>query len=147
MSHILFQVVHNEVQMRLCIRIREEVFINEQMIERHLELDEHDVLGDSNCTHYLLSVDGMPVGTARTQKIAESSFKIQRVAISKSYRKAGYGKILIQKIEDYLKASHYLLGAQEHAIAFYEKCGYTISSDVYIDANIRHRDMEKKISL
>jgi predicted GNAT family N-acyltransferase len=34
------------------------------------------------------------------------------------------------------------LGAQTHAIAFYERLGFEISSEEYLDANIPHKDME-----
>jgi predicted GNAT family N-acyltransferase len=37
------------------------------------------------------------------------------------------------------------LSAQTHAIAFYQKAGFIIGSDVYLDANIPHVDMQLKI--
>ena len=142
---ILIHVAHNDIQMRLCLRIREEVFIKEQNVPRDIEIDEHDVLTDPVCKHFLLVVNGMPAGTARAITLADQSIKIQRVAIQKNYRGSGFGKVLLEEIEKHYQASKYVLGAQEHAIPFYEKLGYVISSDIYMDANIRHKDMKKII--
>ncbi len=142
---ILIHVAHNDIQMALCLKIREEVFIKEQSVPRDIEIDEHDVLTDPVCKHFLLVVNGMPAGTARAITLEDQSIKIQRVAIYKKYRGLGFGKVLLNNIEDYYKASKYVLGAQEHAIPFYEKLGYVITSDIYLDADIRHKDMEKVI--
>lgn len=138
------QKVHNEVQLRVCLKIREEVFIQEQAVDRDIEIDEHDVLKDTRCTHYLLIVNGMPIGTARAL-IKEGSIKIQRFAILKKERKSGHGSYFIQEIERITNGQHFILSAQEHAIPFYEKNGYSIVSDSYLEANIRHKDMEKRL--
>lgn len=143
---ILCRVAHNDIQMRLCLKIREEVFITEQSVPRDIEIDEHDILTDPICKHFLLIVNGMPAGTARAITLEDESIKIQRVAISKKYRGLGLGKILINEVEAYYSASKYVLGAQEYAIPFYEKCGYVVCSDIYMDANIRHKNMEKTIA-
>ncbi len=142
---ILIHKVHNEIQMRHCLKIRDEVFIQEQNVDRAIEIDEHDILTDPICTHFLLIVNGMPAGTARAIQLEDKVIKIQRVAISKHYRGGGFGAILLKTIEDNFEASKYILGAQEHAIPFYEKNGYVICSDTYIEANIKHKNMEKVV--
>jgi predicted GNAT family N-acyltransferase len=138
------QKVHNEVQLRVCLKIREEVFIQEQAVDRDIEIDAHDVLEDTSCTHFLLIVNGMPIGTARTL-IKDGSIKIQRFAILTKERKGGHGSYFIQEIERISNAQHFILSAQEHAIPFYEKNGYSIVSDTYLEANIKHKDMEKRL--
>lgn len=135
--------VHNQVQLNLCLKIRETVFIEEQQVPRDIEIDEHDHLGDPICTHYLFVENGMPIGTARTLDKGNGKLKIQRFAILKDARRDGNGKRLLGLIEKASKAHHFVLSAQEHAIGFYEKCGYHVVSDVYLEANIRHKDMEK----
>lgn len=137
-------VVHNEVQLNVCLKIREEVFILEQNVDRDIEMDHHDDLMDTNCTHYLLVVNGMPVGTARTL-IIEDAVKVQRFAILKKDRKGGHGRFLLSEIERLSLGKKFILSAQEHAIPFYEKNGYSLISDTYLEANIKHRDMEKRL--
>ena len=38
-----------------------------------------------------------------------------------------------------------VLGAQEYAIPFYEKCGYEAYGEIFLDADIRHKMMKKKV--
>lgn len=134
--------IHNEVQFKLALSIRRTVFIEEQQVPEAIEMDEHDSLSDPICTHFLLVVDGLPAGTARTLDKGDR-IKIQRFAILPSYRKGGYGSILLQSIEEHHASHHYVLSAQEHAIGFYERNGYVICGETFLEANIPHNDMEK----
>ena len=134
--------IHNEVQFNVALSIRRTVFIEEQQVPEVIEIDEHDRLDDPICTHFMIVVDGLPAGTARTLNKGDR-IKIQRFAILAQYRKGGYGSIFLNEIEQYHASSHYVLSAQEHAIPFYEKNGYSVCSEVYLEANIRHKDMEK----
>lgn len=144
-STLRIQVVHNEIQLRHIIKIREEVFIQEQEIPYDLEIDEHDRLDDPVCKHFLFIVDGMPAGCARAIDNGNDAIKIQRIAISKNYRKKGYGSYLLKAVEEYYQSNHYKLSAQEYAIPFYVRNGYQVVNDVsYLDANIPHKDMEKR---
>jgi predicted GNAT family N-acyltransferase len=86
----------------------------------------------------------MPIGTARTLN-KENAVKIQRFAILKKDRKGGHGSFFIQEIERISQGQHFILSAQEHAIPFYEKNGYSIISEAYLEANIIHKDMEKRL--
>ena len=38
-----------------------------------------------------------------------------------------------------------MLGAQTHAIGFYEKLGFTAFGPEYLDAGIPHRDMDRPL--
>ena len=146
-STLRTQVVHNEIQLRHILKIREEVFIQEQEIPYALEIDEHDRLDDPVCIHFLLIVDGMPAGCARAIDNKNGSIKIQRIAISKNCRKKGYGSFLLKSVEDHYQSNYYKLSAQEYAIPFYERNGYQVANEeTYLDADIPHKDMEKKIS-
>lgn len=135
--------VHNQVQLNVCLKIRETVFIIEQNVPREIEIDEHDTLEDPIYTHYLYVVNGMPVGTARTLQKPNNTIKIQRFAILKEARSKGYGKRMLSAIETTSKGQRFVLSAQVHALNFYEKCGYHVTSEVYLEADIQHRDMEK----
>lgn len=135
--------VYTQVQLNLCKYIRETVFVSEQKVPIELEHDEHDVLDDNNCTHFLLIEDGLPVGTARFIRLEDGSIKIQRFAILSQGRNKGYGKVLLDAMEEASLAKRFVLGAQEHAIGFYERCGYTVISESFLDAGIPHKTMEK----
>lgn len=128
--------------MAICFAIRSEVFVKEQKVPIEIEFDDND----SDASHFLLRTsDGQPAGTARL-RYADGRAKIERVAIRASHRGKGLGKLLmesiIEKIRTDARAARAALGAQVHAIPFYESLGFVVTGDEYMDANIPHKDME-----
>ena len=123
-----------------CRALRRVVFIEEQGVS---EADEIDDL-DGEAIH-LLAVDaGRPVGTARLL-IQDETGKIGRVCVLAEARGAGIGAALIRAAVAELAAipgiSRAKLGAQVHALGFYERLGFAAVGPVYMDAGIEHRDM------
>ena len=127
-----------------CFRIRDEVFIVEQSVPVDLERDEHD----SKALHFIAVADGQPVGTARAVlRDNGMSAKIGRVAVCRSNRGFGIGKLLIAAIEatpDLKHVHDFLLDAQTHALKFYRRLGYEAYGEEFMDAGIPHRHMRKR---
>jgi ElaA protein len=121
-----------------CFALRRIVFIDEQGVPESEEIDSLD----PHCLHLLASDAGTPVGTARIY-IAEDTAKIGRVCVLKSHRGAGLGAALIRAALEVSggKAKTAKLGAQLHALGFYEALGFTAVGPVYDDAGIDHCDM------
>lgn len=122
-----------------CAAIRRRVFIEEQNVPEALELDELD----ATAVHLLATQDGRPVGTARLL-IDGKTAKIGRVAILPELRGTGAGAALMRAALEELRARGVRtakLGAQTHAIGFYERLGFTVYGPEYDDAGIPHRDM------
>jgi len=138
---IEIDVVTSKDEIEICLRIRRIVFIDEQGVSLEEEVDGDD----SHCTHVLARVEGKPAGAARFQYIDEKA-KIQRVCVLKEARGTGLGAAIILKILDVIakegKTSKVVLGAQTHALAFYEKLGFQAFGNEYLDAGIAHRDMQ-----
>lgn len=144
-AHIRCVRVTNKIQFDHCLSIRDKVFIQEQSVPVDREIDEHDTLEDPSTKHYLLIADGHPIGAARTLAKETGSIKVQRFAILGTERGKGYGKIFLEAIEkdtDY-SVRTFILDAQEHAIPFYERSGYTVCSESFMDAGIVHKTMIK----
>ncbi|WP_416173438.1 GNAT family N-acetyltransferase [Cypionkella sp.] len=124
----------------LCRQLRRVVFIEEQGVS---EADEVDDL-DEVALHLLAVMDGVAVGSARLLVQGEVG-KIGRVCVLAQARGAGIGAALIKaavvrfrSIDGVKKAK---LGAQLHALGFYEGLGFQAFGPVYDDAGIDHRDM------
>lgn len=117
--------------------IRTEVFIVEQRVPPQLEWDGLD----QSAKHLLaLDGDGEPIGCARI--IAPGS--IGRMAVIANRRGQGIGRTLLNAAITLCKQHGWtkiVLSAQTYAIPFYEKSGFTIISEEYMDAGIPHRDM------
>lgn len=120
--------------------IRQQVFIEEQKVPSELEWDETDEIAD----HYLAVLpDNTPAGVARLFSTLEETGHIGRMAILPEYRGQGIGEALLRHLisESSGRFSELRLSAQEHAVAFYQRAGFHLCSDVYDDAGIPHFDM------
>ncbi|WP_404473799.1 GNAT family N-acetyltransferase [Vreelandella venusta] len=116
--------------------IRSTVFIDEQRVPQEEEWDGRD----PECHHFLATLDGQPVGTARLLPDGH----IGRVAVLSSARGKGIGIQLMEAaIQAARDAGHTTaeLSAQLHALAFYERLGFVAYGDVFMDAGIPHRHM------
>ncbi len=127
-----------------CLKLRFEVFVDEQGVPVE---EERDALDDS-ATHLLALQDGTPVGTARIV-FQDDTAKIGRVCVVKTARGTGLGAKLIEACVSAARnqagITRAKLGAQTHAIGFYEKLGFEVYGPVYLDAGIDHRDMVKPL--
>lgn len=127
--------------------IRKNVFVVEQSVPEELEIDELE-----NECHYVVGyINTIPVTTARLYVTSDNYVKVQRVAVSQTYRGKHLGNQLMKEVEKYAKselcATILKLGAQQYAVPFYEKLGYTVYSDSYLDAGIWHKDMYKDLTV
>ena len=127
-----------------CLALRFEVFVDEQGVPVE---EERDALDDS-ALHLLATDTGTPVGTARIVFLDDTA-KIGRVCVVKSARGTGLGAKLIEACVEAARARDGItrakLGAQLHALGFYEKLGFEAVGPVYLDAGIEHRDMVRAL--
>ena len=120
--------------------IRKAVFIDEQCVPVELEWDEFD----KSCVHFLVTKNNIPIGTGRLKPDGQ----IGRMAIIKSHRQLGAGSILLDSILQYSKEHGYkkvFCNAQVAVIDFYLKKDFELIGDEFLDANIPHKAMFKKI--
>jgi predicted GNAT family N-acyltransferase len=119
--------------------IREKVFIQEQKVTPQLEWDGMD----EKAMHFLVFNDKAAIGCARAIVIKDH-MQLGRMAVLKEYRGQGIGSALLEKAMTIAKLnqlSAIYISAQCHAIDFYKKFGFEVKSDIYLDAEIPHRDM------
>ncbi len=137
-------VVEQTHDLEACFAIRRIVFMDEQDVP---EVDELDGL-DGQCLHVLATDDEVPVGTARVY-IQNKIAKIGRVCVLKSHRGTGLGVALINAALGLARTQSGVdtakLGAQVHAMGFYQTLGFTAIGPVYKDAGIDHRDMVRAL--
>ena len=125
----------------LAKQVRQHVFVEEQGFSPELEFDSADPI----CYHLvLLQEDGTPAATGRLIKEAEKVFSLGRIAVEKSCRGAGLGGTLVREMIRFagtLGAVQLRLGAQQHAVGFYEKLGFTVCGNAYMDEHVPHLPM------
>ena len=117
-------------------RIREAVFINEQHVPPELEWDSDDM----SAVHFLAFEGDFAIGTARL--LADG--QIGRVSVLKDWRGLKVGDALMQATLEQAEErglKEVKLSAQVHATPFYERLGFKIVSDEFLEAGIPHVDM------
>lgn len=116
--------------------IREQVFIQEQQIPVEDEWDAEDAIS----VHFVVYDQDQPIATARLLQ----NNSVGRVAVLKSHRGAGIGKLLMQQIIQQAKHQQrefLKLSSQVHAIQFYAGLGFNVEGEQYLDCGIPHIDM------
>jgi predicted GNAT family N-acyltransferase len=124
--------------------IREEVFVEEQGFSEEFDTVDHYAL------HFVAyAEDNTPIGTCRIFKENEADvYFLGRLAVLKSARKMGVGRLLLAKAEEKaseLGAGEIRLHSQCRAREFYEKCGYSAYGEIELDEGCPHIWMRKAI--
>lgn len=117
-------------------RIREAVFVVEQEVPPELEWDAEDV----DAVHFLALEGDFAVGTARLLPDGQ----IGRVSVLKDWRGLHIGELLMRAAiaeAERRGLSRQMLTAQVHAVHFYERLGFRIASEEFLEAGIPHVDM------
>lgn len=138
----------NQAVLDECLKIRRKVFIEEKNVPENIEIDEHDILG-GKCEHFMIGAKAGAIGTLRCMRLDESTIKLQRFCILPQWRGAGIGRKMLEFVEEYYSSksvSRIELDAKFEVAPFYEKCGYTVISDRFLEAGIPHVKMAKEIS-
>lgn len=124
-------------------QIREEVFVKEQGFR-----DEFDDI-DKIATHIVIFDGDTAAATCRVFAQGDTGhWLVGRVAVRKTYRGTGLGRVLMQAAEKTAKrggATVLDVSAQVRARGFYEAVGFTSSGEEYLDEYCPHIHMEKEL--
>lgn len=124
--------------------IREDVFVAGQGVPLELE---RDVL-DRVAVHVLARRNGQPVATGRLVARDDGVGVLGRIAVIASERGTGLGVAVMRALEDNareLGLDRIELHAQTHALAFYQRLGYSPVGEEYVEAGIPHLSMDKPL--
>ncbi len=125
------------------LKIRKEVFVNEQGVPPEIEFDGTDKYAIS----VLIYENELPVATGRIILIDEN-YTLGRICVLKDFRDKKYGKLVVEELArraKYIGASTVHVHAQTHVVDFYKKLGYETYGDEYKEAGILHINMSKKL--
>ena len=138
------KIVSEQEELNQVFSVRTKVFVDEQNVPEEEEIDHLE----EESTHFLVTDDeGKPAGAGRF-RVVDSYGKVERICILPEFRSKGVGKDLMNAIEQYALSKQIeilKLNAQNQAIPFYEKLGYSVISDEFLDAGIPHHTMKKHI--
>lgn len=132
--------VGNDDDMRYCMALRHEIFVQEQNVPEELEIDGQDAAA----RHFAARTEDRIIATCRV-RLMGSAAKIERVAVAKKFRRQGVGAILMKYVMGELRKTAnialFKLSAQADAVPFYERLGFHTHGPEYMDAGMPHYDM------
>jgi len=127
-------------QLYKILRLRAEVFVVEQNCP-YQDLDNRD----QNAWHLWLEEDGEVLACLRVFKYDEIHSQIGRVITSLRLRGKGYGALIFGKgvelSEEKFPGAPILIHSQAYAKGFYEKFGFKVSSEEFLEDGIPHCEM------
>lgn len=136
--------VESEKEREDAFFIRKIVFVEEQDVPVHLELDEYE----DSAVHFVAYDAEMPIGAGRIRTPENGIAKVERVCILPQYRGKHLGNLMMNTMEDHAREAGLTtvkLNAQSYAVPFYQKLNYEITSPEFLDAGIPHRAMKKEL--
>lgn len=134
--------IKNDSHLKIAFDIRKKVFVEEQKVDENEEYDDFENIS----THFLAFYNGNPAGTARW-RFTEKGIKLERFAVLKEYRGKNIGSELVKTTlisiqnNKMTKGKLRYLHAQLNAVPLYEKFGFVIQGDIFIECNIKHYNM------
>jgi predicted GNAT family N-acyltransferase len=134
--------IESPADMARAYTIRRRVFIEEQHVPEEIELDADDAFA----FHALATVGDDAIGCGRMLDHGDGEVKIGRMAVVPEFRGTGVGRDILRFLMDRARACGLrkaVLHAQLSAEGFYLKEGFTPLGDVFDEAGIAHRKMEK----
>ena len=126
------------------LKARTEIFLMEQDIKYQ---DKDDV--DYDCLHCFLKDEQKVVGYLRAFYKDEEKSEVQVGRVLSLYHDMGIGSELMKQsicsIREKMQCKKITMDAQVQAIGFYEKLGFQIKSDVFMEAGLEHVIMKMEL--
>ncbi|WP_161890673.1 GNAT family N-acetyltransferase [Pontibacter russatus] len=126
--------------LKAAFRIREQVFVEEQLVPREAEYDQYE----STARHYLAIYNGVPCGAARW-RVTDKGVKLERFAVLPAYRNKKVGaEVLAAVLQDVQRERPddlIYLHAQLPAVNFYKRHGFATEGGLFSECDIQHYKM------
>lgn len=147
LQDVVVKIAQSEQEKQDAFFVRKEVFVKEQGLPLPLEVDDLDKIA----THIVAYYKQQPIAASRIIVNDKSdSVKVERLSVLPKFRRKQIGIQMMQMIEAFIRknfpnVSVIKIHAQIHAIPFYEKQGFSVTSPEFMDNYIPHRAIEKHI--
>lgn len=147
LQDVVVKIAQSEQEKQDAFFVRKEVFVKEQGLPLPLEVDDLDKIA----THIVAYYKQQPIAASRIIVDDKSdSVKVERLSVLPKFRRKQIGIQMMQTIEAFIRknfpnVSVIKIHAQIHAIPFYEKQGFSVTSPEFMDNYIPHRAIEKHI--
>ena len=125
------------------LKLREEVLrkpLGLQLTEKDVAQDADEIIIGA------FDIQGHIAGCVQLRKISKKQLKLRQMAVASHLQKQGIGRRLVDFAEDIALQKKYemmVLNARKAALGFYQKLGYTVRSQAFLEVGIWHYKMHK----
>lgn len=145
--NIIVKPVETPAELEGAVAVRMRVFVGEQGIPADVEVDEADSAPDT--VHAVALHDGRVIATGRLLPDVDGKGPhVGRMAVEQDWRRSGVGGLLLTFLEEQGRALGFrqiTLHAQEYVKSFYARHGYEEVGDMFLEVDIPHREMVKRL--
>lgn len=144
MKELSYKLVESESELRGAFEVRRRVFVEEQGIAEELDFDGND----GEALHMVVKDGAEVIGTARVRFLNAKQAKLERMAVLDGFRRMGIGRgitaFLIEELRN-RQVEQVVLHAQYEVIAFYKSCGFEETGSPFLEAGLKHIEMQRRI--
>ena len=121
-----------------------------QILRKPLGLDfsKEDIENENNDIHIAAYEDDEILGCCMLTQVKPTTVRLRQMAVKTGLQHKGIGKVLMQFAEN-IARDHgnklMTMHARKSAVGFYEKQGYTVSGNEFMEITIPHIVMEKDL--
>ena len=128
--------------------MRFPVFVDEQHVPAEEEVDAYDRAGSAARHALVRGDDGTAIAAGRYFPLDAGCVQIGRMAVLGSHRGRGVGRRLLDALTGDARARGFaraILNAQDHAVGFYAKAGFSAFGATLVECDILHQPMERAL--
>ncbi len=113
-----------------------------------LSVYDEDLAAEAAATHFALADGERVFACLIALPLGDGRYRLRQMAVSTALQGRGLGRRLVALVELALRqrdARELLLHARDGAIGFYEKVGYSAVGEPFVEVDILHRTMTKRL--
>jgi len=144
MGKLKYKWTASDSDLRKAFDVRRQVFVGEQGISESLVFDNND----RDALHVVVKDGERAIGTARVRFLGNNQAKLERMAVTRSFRRKGIGRGIVSFVNEELRnkqVEQVVLHAQLGVVEFYKSCGFEVSGLPFWEANIKHTKMQTRL--
>ncbi|HSC53545.1 MAG TPA: GNAT family N-acetyltransferase [Phnomibacter sp.] len=140
----LMQIEYGSEQYHQMVKLRDEVLrkpLGLTFSPEHLERDINDVL-------ICAFDDGRMMGCCILTEIDSQTMKLRQMAVANKQQHKGIGYAIMQFAENLARdkgCKKITMHARDTALGFYQKLGYKIVGEQFVEVSVPHHVMEKML--
>ncbi len=143
-KHEIRKIKYNSPEYRQVLKLRNNILRK----PLGLNLFDEDLSLDKNQLIYGIFIENKIIACLQAVPLKDNTYKFRQMAVETKYQKMGFGRQLMEFVENELKkidTEQIVLHARKTAVLFYQKLGYEIVSNEFIEVGILHNKMRKNI--